>query len=433
MLINTDFEILNSSGEFVDFAGISKTKKDIAYKITLENDDTIIVSEDHVFIAGNVNVFVKSIVPYVSYLTTTDGDFFVKSIEIVDGCDFYDVIDTENAEYFANNILNHNCSFLGSGDNFIAKEYLKRIQDNEILPPIRQEYVDNNMWIWEEPVVGENYIMAMDASPGHGEDFSTLNMLKTVEIIEEKVINKNGKIKKVKIKRHKVEQVAEYYGKISPQLLAEIAYQYGKRYNNAYAVIDITGGHGVHTVEKLLEIGYDNVHHAEITHKPTRDRLQGYIKKGQKTMSDGAISAVDLIPGFYIGNNRPSILLEMQRAIHLEDVIIRSSRLLSELKTFITVPGNRVADHKRTFHDDSIMGLAIGLFVLNFDMAKFKQNRGINEKMIKGILTLNDIDEIGKNIKNLKKPMFDRDEANPLNPYGANSWLFKEIKETNKR
>ena len=61
-----------------------------------------------------------------------------------------------------------------------------------------------------------------------------------------------------------------------------------------------------------------------------------------------------------------SILLEMQRAIHLEDVIIRSNRLLSELKTFITVPGNRVADHKRTFHDDSIMGLAVGLFSYNF-------------------------------------------------------------------
>jgi len=433
MLINTDFEILNSSGKFVDFAGISKSNKDIGYKITLENNDTIIVSEDHVFIAGNINVFVKSIVPNVSYLTTIDGDFFVKSIEIVDGCDYYDVVDTENAEYFANNILNHNCSFLGSGDNFIAEEYLKRIQENEILPPIRQEYHDKNMWIWEDPIVGEDYIMALDASPGHGEDHSTINMLKTVEIIEEKVITKNGKTKKVKIKRHKVEQVAEYYGKITPQLLAEIAYQYGKAYNDAYCVVDVTGGHGVHTVEKMLEIGYENIHYAEVAHKPTRDRLQGYIKKGQKVMSDGAVSVVDLIPGFFIGNNRPSVVLELQRAIHLEDVIIRSMRLLDELKTFVTVPGNRVADHKRTFHDDSIMGLAIGLFVLNFDMAKFKQNKGVTEKMLKSILTINDMKDIGEK-KNLnKRPMFTADSANPLNPYGANDWLFQGIKDKNKR
>jgi hypothetical protein len=111
MLINTDFEILNSSGEFVDFAGVAKSHKKDCYKITLENDNNITVSEDHVFIAGNINVFVKSIVPNVSYLTTIDGDFFVKSIEKINDCDLYDIVDSENAEYFANDILNHNCSF----------------------------------------------------------------------------------------------------------------------------------------------------------------------------------------------------------------------------------------------------------------------------------------------------------------------------------
>jgi len=321
------------------------------------------------------------------------------------------------------------CSFLGSGDNFIAEDYLKRIEEEEIAVPIRQAYVDNNMWIFEEPEPAEDYIMALDASPGHGEDYSTLNMLKTREIIEEKIVKKNGKEKKVKIKRHKVEQVAEYYGKLTPQMLAEVAYQFGKLYNDAYAVIDITGGYGVQTVEKLLEYGYENVHFAEVTHKPSRDRLQGYIKKGQKTMPDGSVITVDLIPGFFIGSNRPSVLLEMQRAIHLEDVIIRSQRLLDELKTFVTVSGNRIADHKRTFHDDSIMGLAIGLYVLNYDMARYKQSKGVTEKMLKAIITNNDIQDIGKKDVERKKPMFTADNRDPLNPYGANSWLFQGIKD----
>ncbi len=320
------------------------------------------------------------------------------------------------------------CSFLGSGDNFISEEYLKRIQENEVKTPIRQEYIDNNMWIWEDPKVGEEYIMTLDASPGHGEDNSTLNMLKTIEIIEEKIITKGDKVKKVKIKRHKVEQVAEYYGKVTPQTLAEIAYTYGVRYNKAYCVIDITGGYGVQTVEKLLEIGYDNVHFAEVTHKPSRDRLQGYIKKGQKTMPDGAIVNVDLIPGFFIGSNRPSVILEMQRAIHMEDVLIRSIRLLNELKTFVTVAGNRVADHKRSFHDDSIMGLSIGLYVLNFDMARYKQSKGVTEKMLNAIITVNDIKNMEKRMNTgqtkTHKPMISPDSTNPLNPYGVNAWLF---------
>jgi len=324
------------------------------------------------------------------------------------------------------------CSFLGSGDNFIAEEYLKRIQEDEVLPPIRQEYIDNNVWIWEDPKVGEEYIMALDASPGHGEDNSTINILKTIEIIEEKIVTKGEKVKKVKIKRHKVEQVLEYYGKVTPQMLSEIAYQYGKRYNNAYCVVDITGGYGVQSVEKLLEFGYDNVHYAEITHKPSRDRLQGYIKKGQKVMPDGTVINVDLIPGFFIGNNRPSVVLEMQRAIHLEDVIIRSIRLLNELKTFVTVAGNRVADHKRSFHDDSIMGLSIGLYVLNFDMVRFKQSKGIIEKMLNAIITNNDISEIGKKRDFKNKPMISPNSVSPLNPYQANAWLFDGIKEKKK-
>jgi len=324
------------------------------------------------------------------------------------------------------------CSFVGSGDNFIAEEHLKRIEENEIKTPIRQEYIDNNMWIWEDPKPGEDYIMSLDASPGHGEDNSSVNIVKTIEIIEEKVIIKNEKTKKVKIKRHKVEQVAEYYGKVTPQMLAEIAYQFGRRYNDAYCVVDITGGYGVQCVEKLLESGYNNVHYAEVTHKPSRDRLQGYIKKGQKAMSDGAIMNVDLIPGFFIGNNRASVLLELQRAVYLEDVIIRSIRLLNELKTFVTIPGNRVADHKRSFHDDSIMGLSIGLYVLNFDMARFKQNRGITEKMLNAIITVNDIKEIEKNKGFKNQPMISPNSVSPLNPYISHSWLFGGLDKKKK-
>ena len=430
VIFNYRYLIFNSSGDYVDFLGINKSYKDIGYKVTLENDMSITVSKDHIFLANGKNMYVTSLVPNITYITTTEGDFYVKSIEEVEGCDFYDIVDSEGCDYFANTFSNHNCSFLGSGDNFIAETYLKRIEEHEIKVPIRQEYTDLNMWIWEDPEAGEEYIQAIDASPGHGEDNSTINMLKIKQIIEEKVISKNGKTKKVKIKRFKVEQVAEYYGKLTPQQLAEVGYQFGKAYNNAYTVVDITGGYGVQTVEKLLEFGYpeEGMHYAEVTHKPSRDRLQGYIKKGQKTMSDGTVINVDLIPGFFIGNNRGSVLLEMQRAIHLEDVIIRSSRLLSELKTFVTVAGNRVADHKRTFHDDSIMGLAVGLYVVNYDMARFRVSKGVSEKILNAMITSNEVKEreMKDGVKN--KPRISPSSTSPLNPYIAHSWLFHGIK-----
>ena len=423
MLKNTEYQILNSQGEFVDFIGVKKEHKNIGYRVTLENDLSIIVSEDHIFLAGSKNMPVKSLVPNLTYITTNIGDSWVKSVEIVDECDFYDIVDSDNCEYSANGISNHNCSFLGSGDNFIAEEYLKRIEEEEVIPPLEQEYTDKFMWIWEYPILGEDYVITVDASPGHGDDNSTINIIKKKEITEEKVVTKGDKVKKVKIKRYVSEQVAEYYGKLVPQVLAEVVYHYGKLYNNAYAVVDITGGYGVQAVEKLLEFGYDNVHYAEVSHKPSRDRLQGYIKKGQKTMTDGNVIAVDLIPGFFIGNNRASVLLELQRAIHLKDVIIRSSRLLSELKTFVTIAGNRVADHKRSFHDDSIMGLSIGLYVLNFDMARFKQSKTMTEKMLNSIINTNDKNNFENQYKNIE-----RKNSIPINsPYITNAWLFHGI------
>ncbi len=320
------------------------------------------------------------------------------------------------------------CSFLGSGDNFIAEKYLENIQENQIKKPIKQEYVDLNMWIWEDPIDGEEYYLTIDSSSGHGEDFSTINIFKVNETLEDTIIKKGGKAKKIKIRKTKSEQVGEYYGKLPPQQLSEIAYQYGKKYNMGYIICDVTGGYGVQIVEKLFEMGYENIHHSEVTHKPTRDRLQGYIKRGQKTLADGSVILVDLIPGFFIGNNRASVLLEMQNAIHNSHVIIRSVRLLGELKTFVTVPGNRVADHKRSFHDDSIMGMSCFLYVLAYDKQRYKESKATTEKMLKSMMNTNTINDLSRK-KIDSKPLIDRRHIDPNNPYYINRWLFNDLKK----
>lgn len=423
MLINNKYKILNSSNDFVDFLGVSKSNKKNGYKVTLENNYSIVVSEDHIFLANGRNMFVNSLIPNKTYLTTKDGDYFVKSIEEVDGYDFFDIVDSGGCEYYANKFLNHNCSFLGSGDNFIAEKYLKRIEEHEIKPPIKQEYIDLNMWIWEDPEEGEEYYLSIDSSSGHGEDYSTINIFRTEETITDSLVKKGEKTKKIKVRKTKSFQVAEYYGKQAPQQLAELAYQYGKKYNNAYIICDVTGGYGVQVLERLFDMGYDNIHHSEVTHKPTRDRLQGYIKQGNKTLADGNVVVVDLIPGFFIGNNRASVLLEMQSAIHNEAVVIRSRRLSTELKTFVTVPGNRVADHRRSFHDDSIMGMATFLYVLAYDKERYKQSKITTEKMLNSMLTNNEVDEMIRR-RPEHKPFLRNSNIDPNNPYYVNKWLF---------
>ena len=325
------------------------------------------------------------------------------------------------------------CSFLGSGDNFISQENIQRIEQKEMQKPIRIEFVDKNMWIWEDVIEDAEYLQVIDASAGHGEDSSTSNIFKIIEEVSMKTVVRNGKIKMKKVRRKIAVQVAEYYGKVSPQILGEIAYQYGKQYNYAYTVIDVTGGYGTYTAEKLLELGYDNIHYSEVAHKNTEQRLMPYVKTITKTLPNGITRKIDLVPGFFIGNNRPSILIEMERAIRMEDVIVRSSRMVDEMKTFVTVEGSRMADHKRSFHDDSLIGMGVGVYVLNFDMNSFAFDNEKTKKILDAFLKLNN-DEIVEKPENVKynktldskRPDF---RTNRANPYGSNAWLFKGLKD----
>ncbi len=435
MINNTNYEILNSDGQFVNFLGIDKKIKKGGLSITLENEYNIKCSEDHIFLVNNMNVHANSLTINSSYLSTLNGDYWVKSIDKIDDMTtMYDIVEAEMGySYITNNIISHNCSFLGSGDNFIAEEYLKVIQETQIKTPLRQEYLDNEMYIFEDPEPDATYIQSIDVSSGHGADYSTVNIFRIEETISIKKITKNGVTKEKKVRTHKAVQVAEYYNKILPSVLGEIGYEYGIRYNNAYTIVDVTGGYGAQTLEKLFELGYENIHYGEITHKPTRDRLNGYIKVSQKTLPDGKISKIDLIPGFFIGSNRSSVLIELQRSINMGDVIIRSVRLLDELKTFVTVAGNRVADHKRSFHDDSIMSTAMALYSLFHELFKMSESKERIKKMLDAIMILGSKDiieevksEYDKNNILTRTPDY---RVTKTNPHGANSWLFNGLKK----
>lgn len=317
------------------------------------------------------------------------------------------------------------CSFLGSGDNFVAEEYVKRIEDKELKVPIAEEWEDKGVWIWEHPLPKVAYVITNDVSSGHGDDFSTVHVLKHTDITEEINIVEDGILTKKKIQRRKIEQVMEYYGKVTPQGLAEIIYFYGVKYNNAHCVVDVSGGYGVSTIEKLMEYGYKNIHYSEIQHKPTRDRLSNYVKTGQKEVSAGVFVKVDLIPGFMIGNNRAMVLQEFERSVRMEDVVIRSRRLTSEMKTFVTVAGPRLADHKRSFHDDAIMGISIGIYVISFDLFKSQQNTDKLKAMLDSIMV---VGAEGAQPDEIKRREAMDVRPHSANPYGQHSWMFKNLK-----
>lgn len=245
-----------------------------------------------------------------------------------------------------------NCSFLGSDSTFIDSEVLNKLVGVEPVARDIDISGEKNIWIWKEPEVGKRYMIGSDVAMGTSEDFSTFQIIGIDDF----------------------EQVAEFRGKISPEDLGELLYYYGELYGFAYIVVDIQGGAGTGTVNRLLDLGYKNIHYTESRNKDLLNTFISYIKyEGDKVK----------IPGFMITTgNRPLILTTLEKTIRSGEFIINSDRLINELKTFVVSGGNRMADHKRSYHDDLIFALAIILYVFQNEFLSLMKTKSVTKRML---------------------------------------------------
>ena len=227
------------------------------------------------------------------------------------------------------------CNFLGSGDNVFESTLIKTITDTMISEP-SGKMIGGGFWIWKEPEIGHKYIMGVDVSRGDSEDFSTIQIYD----FEQR------------------EQVAEYLGKVPPDILAEIAFKWATMYS-AFIVIDITGGMGVATSRKLQELGYKDLY------------IEG-VEYGNKWKYDP--KTVDKIPGLNFSQKRVQIIASYEEALR-HGMKIRSSRLLSEMNTFVYINGR--PDHMKGQHDDLIMAIAMAVYVAE---SSFSQLEKVNQQ-----------------------------------------------------
>jgi len=223
------------------------------------------------------------------------------------------------------------CNFLGSGDNVIPPETMKSIKDNQLREP-ENKFMGGVLWQWKEPVAEHKYIMGMDVSRGDSEDFTTF----TIIDFDER------------------EQVLEYIAKVPPDVVAEIAFKWATMYN-AFIVTDITGGMGVATSRKLLELGYKNLY------------VDG-VNPADKWKWDP--KSQDKIPGINFNSKRVQIVAALEESLR-HDFGVRSQRLFNELNTFVYVNGK--PDHQKGQHDDLIMALAMALYVAETSFSKLEK------------------------------------------------------------
>lgn len=232
------------------------------------------------------------------------------------------------------------CDFLGSGDGVISNDVQQDIAKNQIREP-KEKYMQATMWQWKEPIQGHRYIMGVDVSRGDSEDFSAINIIDFDER----------------------EQVLEYVGKIEPDNLADIAYKWGILYNS-FIVIDITGGMGIATSRKLVEMNYKNLYIDGVNTQNVWD----YNRK-----------ALEKIPGLNFNNKRTQIVAAFEEQIR-KGFQIRSARLLNELNTFVYINGR--PDHMKGAHDDAIMSMSMALYAGDICFNQLERNTAKNVAML---------------------------------------------------
>lgn len=289
-------------------------------------------------------------------------------------------------------------SFMGSADNVVAPEYIEMQEKLNTREPLA-DYADplvEETWFWKKPIEGHRYILACDPSRGVSADRTA------IEIIDMDGRDENG----LPI----IEQVAEYVGKKLGDDIGALCVQYATLYNDAFVVVDCTGGQGDAAILTMLQLGYKNLYYEDSNQKM-------YTVQRSTKNYDGY---TDKLPGFHFQGNRYPVLANFAGLVRNNEFKIRSARVINELETWIFKGENARIDHQEGAHDDTLTSLAMGLFVMQFTLNRIQNTVNKDKSILNAYMMSNAI--------NMNKPRINY--GNPITP--QNGLPFYNSKNINK-
>lgn len=237
-----------------------------------------------------------------------------------------------------------NCDFLASGKTFLSTEDINWLQKN-VIPPVVKEGFDENVWIWKYPEPGKRYVISADVARGDAADYSTFHIIDADDAMV----------------------VAEYMGKAPPEVMGEMMYEYGKRYNTALAVPE-NNSFGYMTCIYLRDQGYPSLYYDR--HKG--DPFNFVPEPGSR-----------IVPGFSTQTkSRSNMLTKLEELVRNRMMTIHSSRFANQMQSFICDENGR-ARAMRDSHDDLVISLAIGMYIIGGVV----QHDDVRAKQTKAMLT----------------------------------------------
>ena len=242
------------------------------------------------------------------------------------------------------------CNFNASGETVVHGDDLKRILEN-VSDPKHKTGFDRNYWIWQQPVEGRDYIAVADVARGDGSDYSVCQILDLGTM----------------------HQVAEYQGKITPDMFAPLLGNMASEYNNALLVIE-NNSLGIGVLSRLEEIGYDNLYYS--------------VRATHEYVDQATAEAIGGVAGFTMSmKTRPLVIAKFEEFVRNKLITINSKRLANEVKTFVWHNGRPQA--MRSYNDDLVIASCIGCWVRDTALTANKREIEYKKAMISGITVSN--------------------------------------------
>lgn len=176
-----------------------------------------------------------------------------------------------------------------------------------------------------------------------------------------------------------IEQVAEYVGKKLGDDIGAMVVQYAQLYNQAYVVVDCTGGQGDAAILTMLNLGYKNIYYEDSNQKT-------YTVQNSTKNYDGY---TDKLPGFHFQGNRYPVLASFAGMVRNNEFKIRSARVINELDTWIFKEGTGRMDHMSGAHDDTLTSLAMGLFVMRYSLNRVEKTVSKDKAILNAYMVSN--------------------------------------------
>jgi hypothetical protein len=243
------------------------------------------------------------------------------------------------------------CDFTTSGDVVYYPEHIEYYMSTHVVDPVEKRGVDGNLWVWESPDYTRNYVVIADVARGDGKDHSTFHVFD---------IETNA-------------QVAEYKSQMPPKEFGYLLCGIATEYNEALLVVE-NSNVGWSTLDAILERGYRNLYYSPKNDTSISDTYINSKYEDYSKMTVGFTTSL---------KTRPLLINKGREYFGDHSVIIRSKRLIEEMKVFIWKNGR--AEAQSGYNDDLVMAYSIGMYLRDTSLKNKAQSLELTRATLNNI------------------------------------------------